>query len=107
MVHVFRVIKPFFFVLGNKVLTLASQAALFHQLPPAQVSSMWPVLISNKAQTLDSVRLASTQSAATDEPQPDDVFFFCLLLFLRSGSVHDNWGEIYSFVKNLTDRFVR
>uniref|UniRef100_G3N4Q7 ANTXR cell adhesion molecule 2a n=2 Tax=Gasterosteus aculeatus TaxID=69293 RepID=G3N4Q7_GASAC len=24
----------------------------------------------------------------------------------KSGSVHDNWGEIYSFVKNLTDRFV-
>lgn len=25
----------------------------------------------------------------------------------RSGSVHDNWGEIYEFVEQLTNRFVR
>lgn len=51
-----------------------------------------------KAQTQCSILLPSTQSATTDELR---------LSCSRSGSVSADWFEIYSFVKNLTDRFVR
>lgn len=56
-----------------------------------------------KAQILYSILLPSTQSAPTDELQTDRFFPSCF----RSGSVAADWFEIYSFVKNLTDRFVR
>lgn len=63
-----------------------------------------------KAQILYSILLPSTQSAAADALQADCFFFHSLSSpssCFRSGSVSADWVEIYSFVKNLTDRFVR
>lgn len=63
--------------------------------------------LRDKAQILYSILLPSTQSATADALQADCCFCFFSPSCYRSGSVSADWFEIYSFVKNLTDRFVR